>query len=170
MRMRIHSREIYNRLKAATRRLIKCAGGVEAAAMDTRVSWANLSKYENINAEGVFMPLDVIADLETATGSYAVTEALAALHGAVLMHKPAADRDGVMTAHIAKVLKETGETVEAVGASISDGTIDRRERESIITQIDEAVHALMALRAHVDLCEGQTRPAPRTKEAAVRKQ
>lgn len=148
--MRRLRRETYIRLKAATRRLVEKCGGIEAAGRETRVSFSRLSDYQSQSdsEETAFIPLDIIADLEDASGELTITEALASIHGAVLLRLPVRG-DGVTTAHIASVCQETGEVIQGIGTALSDGKIDAREREKVLVQVDDAQRALLGLRAHL---------------------
>lgn len=65
-------------LKDATRRQIKAAGGLEAAADQCRVGRTELSNYQS-NHVSRFMPVDVLAQLMEETRSTELLEALASI-------------------------------------------------------------------------------------------
>lgn len=73
----------YRGLKTATRRLVDATGGIDPAAASTRVGRATMAQYYSPadRDEAVFVPLDVIADLERVTGEPLVTRQLARLAG-----------------------------------------------------------------------------------------
>lgn len=71
-------------LKATTRRQVKAAGGLEAAAQITRVGKSELAVYQSSVEEFRFMPIDVAADLMLASGSHDILEGLAASVGCVV--------------------------------------------------------------------------------------
>ncbi|WP_430436831.1 hypothetical protein [Oceanibaculum nanhaiense] len=73
----------YRGLKTATRRLVDATGGIDPAAASTRVGRATMAQYYSPadRDEAVFVPLDVIADLERVTGEPLVTRQLARLSG-----------------------------------------------------------------------------------------
>ncbi|MFN4229814.1 phage regulatory CII family protein [Parvibaculum sp.] len=145
---RFHSDAAYLGLKAATRMLIREAGGLELASKVTRVERAALSRYENPN-EGRFAPVDVVLDLEAANGSCHVTRFLAREQGHVLIELPRLEGTGEWGRHLGDIAKECGEAIAVVGQALAQGgTITAEEvRELHITrEIDEAVEKLIALR------------------------
>jgi hypothetical protein len=73
-----------NHLKIATRKQIKVAGGLEAAAQATRVGKSELALYQSAAEETRFMPVDVAADLMLRCGSYEILEELAAIAGCLV--------------------------------------------------------------------------------------
>lgn len=143
-------RHVYLGLKAATRRLITAAGGTEHAVHVTRVQKTALSNYENPNCDTVFVPLDVIADLESDTGLPAVTAALAQLTGHVLLPTAARPERGRWARRLAKVGKETAEVFAAAGSALQDGTITPREAVKVRREVEQAVHALMGFIAELN--------------------
>ena len=152
---RFHSAQTYLGLKAATRMLIREAGGLELAARVTRVERASLSRYENPSSEH-FLPVDVALDLEAANGEPHVTRFLARAGGHVLIELPRLDGTGAWGRHLGDIAKECGEAIAVVGQALAEGgTITAEEvRELNITrEIDEAVERLMALRAALDALE-----------------
>jgi len=68
------------KLKAATRKLVTAAGGIESAAQVTRVKAASLSLYGLIHKDQ-FIPVDAVSDLERDIGMPLVTRVLAELAG-----------------------------------------------------------------------------------------
>jgi acyl-CoA hydrolase len=81
------------------------------------------------------------------TGTLAILEAIAHQCGAVVFRLPATanpeHQDVVL--HAASTMKEVGEALTAVSASLADGTITDAERVEIERQIDDAHEALAAL-------------------------
>lgn len=70
----------YVSLKQASKRLIKSCGGLEAAAMVTRVGHSELARYYD-PSERLFMPIDVAADLEAISRNPLVSRCLADMLG-----------------------------------------------------------------------------------------
>lgn len=70
----------YAAIKAASRRLVEQAGGVESAATVTRVGKSSLGNYGDVKNDH-FIPADAIADLERDIGQPIVTRELARLAG-----------------------------------------------------------------------------------------
>ncbi|HCX68570.1 phage regulatory CII family protein [Parvibaculum sp.] len=145
---RFHSEDTYLRLKAATRLLMRDAGGLELAAKVTRIERAELSRCENPNV-GRFLPVDVLLDLEAANGEPHLTREIARAQGHVLIELPSLDGTGEWGRHLGDIAKECGEAIAVVGQALAQGgTITAEEvRELNITrEIDEAVEKLIALR------------------------
>lgn len=63
------------RLKVAARQLVSDCGGLANASGFTRASKSHLSMYQNPR-DGQYMPVDVAADLQLASGSVAMTTVL----------------------------------------------------------------------------------------------
>lgn len=149
--MRELPRTDYLRLKAATRELVKQAGGVDAAAGITRPGRSTLSDYGNPGHEDVFMPADVIADLEAATGLPAVTGILARLQGYELMRVEfGGDVDPKWAERLASVGKEIAEVFAKSGQALANGgDIDAGEIRTLdlIRECDEALTSVASLRA-----------------------
>lgn len=150
-------------LKAACKRLVRAAGGVEAAEEISSRSKTQLSAYGHPNAPE-FMPIDVVAALEEVTHGHAghpiVTRLLAQRAGYALVKLPNAVPDCAdWHRAIGELSKEVGEAVQVVCASLSDDTPgavtarDVRERD-IIGEIDEAIEKLVAMRVLAE-CAGR---------------
>lgn len=85
-------RTIHTALKSATRRQIRAAGGVEAAASVTRVGKTELSNYQSEHS-GRYIPVDVFADLMIATGSVELLETVASLANYTVFPNDSTGRD-----------------------------------------------------------------------------
>lgn len=152
--MRQLNRDEYMLLKAATRSLIKSCGGLEAAAMITRVGVTILSDYGNVEKAECFMPIDVAMDLQRETQCAPVTEALAALCGGAFVPKgdpkeceagqsSKTDRAGCggLMAATADIMAETSEVMGSVAAALRDGRLNNRERQAMVRQVQDIIHA-----------------------------
>jgi hypothetical protein len=138
-----HDRE---RLKGATDRAIKRAGGVSALAALTRVEAAALSKYK-AGHEPAFMPLDVAADADMAAGSPVILAALASIEGYAIAPLSGDTASAVTPAMVGHLIRETGDVSAGVLEAMADGRLSRNERQAIAAEIDEALAALWQLRA-----------------------
>ncbi|SHO65836.1 hypothetical protein SAMN02745172_02483 [Pseudoxanthobacter soli DSM 19599] len=119
----------YEGLKTETRRLGKACGGLEAAAMETRVDHSSLGRYQSPAHEEVFAPIDVIADLEAEAGPI-VTRALARLTGHVLvaLPPPAAGADPDWIAKLAAHAQESSDLLAGIARALAvDGRISADE-------------------------------------------
>lgn len=140
----------YTYLKAASRKMIKQAGGVEGAAVVTRVGRSQLSNYQSINHLAEFMPLDVIADLESDCGVPYVTQALSRLAGGYFMKIPSSSEHAVFSVHLAEIGGEISDVMKRAGEALHDGAITREETGGLIQEIDEAINALASARGFLE--------------------
>ncbi|WP_128292033.1 phage regulatory CII family protein [Afifella aestuarii] len=137
------------RLKAATGRALREAGGAECVQHATRVQHPALSKYASAGDEfsGRFMPLDIALEVDRASGKPVILATLAALQGYELRpfgeseDAPRAD----WSALLAGVTRETAEASVALLEALADGKIDTRERKHCLIEVEEASHALLRL-------------------------
>lgn len=143
--MRSLSREQYLLLKAATRTLIKNCGGLEAAAAVTRVGTSSLSDYCSVEKSDVFIPLDVALDLQIESGTYPITEALAALSGGSFVPADAQDANPCLTIAAADLMGETADAVKSISESMKDGKITKREKQDIVKQGQDVIHAVTGI-------------------------
>lgn len=135
-------------LKTATRRLIRSCGGVESAAMVTRVGKSALSDYQNPTMVDHFMPIDVVVDLERDSGTDHVTQALCRVAGGFF------ERAGVNThgalvglcGHLPGIGQSAGEIMAETAKILADGKISAEERLDLITQLDKCIDYLLAAR------------------------
>lgn len=134
---RAHGNEVYLRLKAAYRRLIEAAGGLEAASEATRVAVSILSDYQNIHKLDRHMPGDIVADLEKSVGDPVVTRELAALQGRALSPvEPLPDADSDRLAGACEAQIATTRVVETVIRNGADGVhTPAEDRELLRDQI-----------------------------------
>lgn len=137
--------EKYSLLKTATRRLIDACGGVEAAALISRVGKTSMSDYQNIDKPDCFMPADVAADLERACGQALLTATLVRWNGGYFV-KPKAEygtaRD--FAARLPEMGKEYGEVMERTAFALSDGKMSSQDRLQLKKEIEESIAAHIA--------------------------
>ena len=140
-------------LKKATAALVKAAGGCEAAADYCRVSKSQLADYGSLNGVS-YIPADVAADLEAVTHEYPghphVTQVLARRAGYALVPLPRpAPEDKSLPEHIACIVSETSDVTNKVLRNFANGAITPKAiRDShVLTEVDEAIQALVDLRA-----------------------
>lgn len=102
-------------LKAAFRRLVKAAGGVEAAEAVAGVSKASISKWQSVD-HTCTAPLHVVLLLERDVGSPIVTRELARLTGYAVSpgHEQTAQERSLQGILLGS-LKELGEAADAIG-------------------------------------------------------
>lgn len=144
----------YSLLKLSSRDQLKATGNARRAAEHTRVRQPQLDAYANPDRGDEFMPIDVVADLEAASGAPHITRTLAELAGYVLTPLPAAVRAGLPLPRVTgQALKETADVFSRLGQLQEDGVITGAESRTLDREIDEAVEKLLTLklqvRAHV---------------------
>lgn len=137
---------LYRGLKSATRELIDGFGPQKASAALVRVGQTELSDYANANRLDRFMPIDVVADLESKLGPV-VTRQLAELTGHVLVALPTVADDAELLRASARVLKEVGEVLLRLSEFLADGTLSAVEGAQLDREVDEAFVALCQLKA-----------------------
>jgi hypothetical protein len=133
----------YTGLKAATRQLVRLAGGVESAASITRVGFPAVARYGNLAEPDCYMPIDIVADLEADTGEPLVTRALAEATGHVLVPGPAVPAEGDFVGHVARIAREAGEVMARLGHALADGRITAAECREL-KLVDEAGDLVVA--------------------------
>ncbi|MBI3453566.1 MAG: hypothetical protein HY057_12225 [Rhodospirillales bacterium] len=139
----------YGTAKEAAAALVKAAGGIEAAASQTRVKPSTMHAYTDPAAAHVHMPIDVALALQRATGCHDVTRFLAADAGLALfpLHPDAAYAD--FAVGLARLGKEAS-TVFAEGAEfLQDGRLDSREASTWLRDFDALLHIAARLREQV---------------------
>lgn len=143
----------YQALKAATRQLVNAAGGATAAAAVTRGDHQNISRYGSAHADNFdrFMPIDVIADLESECEQPVLTRELARLSGHLLVPVPNVVGSGTALGLVtAMALKETSEVFVALADGMGDAKLTAAEAANIGREIDEALSRLAALKFQVN--------------------
>ena len=143
-------------LKAAFRRLLKAAGGQEAAEMVTRGRHQTLNRYGNPSPDQAdcHAPIDVIADLEREISAPIVTKHLAEMQGYMLVKKTAVAADANLLTHLSTLASESGQTIQAIAEGIADQDLTEAELTRIITEARElaqaAASAELAAKAKLD--------------------
>lgn len=154
----------YLRLKAATRRTVRAAGGVEVASLSTRVGMQRLSSYQRPH-EPDFMPIDVAADLTAESGDLSIVTALAQLLGCVLVRLPEEPEGEGTPWHrtLADLATRTSEVMRRLSDALTDdGLVDVGEsrRSQIRDVVREAVESLVILEDRLARLEGDTERLP----------
>jgi hypothetical protein len=138
-------------IKAATKRAIVAAGGLEAVELFVRVGKSQLGNYYNLNETECFVPIDIAMQLDDLAGYPHIMEAMQAASS------PPKRKPRTLHTLLANMLKEAGELGTSFSAALEDGSICPREATDITKEamdlkeacqhiIDEAstVHARKA--------------------------
>jgi len=151
--MRTLARQHYVAIKAATKRLIEACGGVEGAAVSTRVEKSSLSLYQRVDRPDCFMPADVVADLEHFAGEPVVSSVLASLIEPA-EHQSADCAERLMTitervGHVAGEVRAARDMKSAGGSSITPAEATRiaGQAEDAIAELEALVRDMQAIEA-----------------------
>lgn len=125
-------------LKLHTESLVKDVG-IEAASALSGRSKASLNRYYSQLPEHSerFMPVDVVAALESASSFPHVTTALADLRGVLLAHdeqKPNAPRTGSVNADVIALSQRFAMLIAEYQTAIEDGTISANEARRLLNE------------------------------------
>lgn len=139
-------------LKAAQRRLIRAAGGLESAASVTRVNKTTLGYYGQIEHEQ-HMAADVIGDLEADVGDPIVTRELARLAGYQLvpLGESAAPTSVDPTQMVVGLSREIGDFARAVEDMDEDGVREPHEMRKCLAVVGDVIERAERYRADLHL-------------------
>ena len=126
-------------LKTGFRALVQASGGLEASAAATRVAKTVLALGYDQAALDRFPAIDVVADLERASGEPIVTHLLAAMQGYALVRVEPVS--GCALRAIASVGERSSEVFAAFGRAIADGAITQEERAVLHRELLDLVAA-----------------------------
>lgn len=145
------------RLKGATRLLFRDVGSLEAVAKIAGVGHSQAGRYQHADMPD-FITIDKVVALESCEGVFPhVTQALASVSGHILVARPTFEGEGVWTAHMAATAQRAGALLSDFGLALQgDGTVDKREAEKLLVDVDQAMGALMSLRAALEKEAGTT--------------
>lgn len=132
------------------RALIEACGGLDEATRNCRVSKSKLSDYQNPN-QAVFMPADVMAELEVFCGQPVYSTALAGRFGPVTAHGDLAEAACRVT-EAAAIMQQT------VREALADGVLTPREIDDVAATERQVADALDKLRATRRAAEDRGRP------------
>jgi len=140
-------------LKRHTEALVKDVG-IEAAARLCGKSKATLGRYYSADAEHAdrYMPIDVVAALETAAGFPHVTAALADLRGITLSHSPDKRNSakGGVNSDVVALSQRFAMLMAEYNSSIEDGRISINEAKRLLTETLAIQHVLIDMKLHLE--------------------
>lgn len=141
------------RLKRAVREDIGGCGGVDGAGATTERSRSTAGDWNNLNHDA-FPPADCALALDEvclAQGRRpAILYALAAELGHVCIRLPDPGMGAdALSAALIDASAEFGDIATEVREATRDGSVSPAERDAIVRQIDEAIEALVRMRAVV---------------------
>jgi hypothetical protein len=142
------------RMKRAVREDIARCGGVDGAGATASRSRSTAGDWNNLNHDA-FPPLDCAMAMDevcVAQGNApAILMAMAAELGHVCIRLPeAVISHGDLSDALIDASAEFGDIAGEIRDATRDGAVNRKERDRIIGQIDQAVASLARLRAVVE--------------------
>ncbi len=148
--------EAWKAVKLAIRQTVARAGGVEAVAAvfkSTKLNAGRVTEWQSMRDEHLTtMPnLWQIGQIEAFAGVSWITEAMAALHGSDLVHRPTT-KDGVAlcTQSLGRFVSATGAAMGDIGASLKDGRVSIAEARKIRNQLLEVQRVAMQWLSDLD--------------------
>lgn len=144
-------------IKRVTNATLDLAGGISVAAMRTRSSGSQLSKYANFchpyqdgtaDTREFYVPLDVAIELDRAAQTPAILSVHAELMGFDIVPKSGeavSDLPELSEMDALDLLCKVGKAAEEIRAARSDGRIDSHERQKIDEKLYEAKRCLNRL-------------------------
>lgn len=140
--------------------LVSAAGGVEAAEGYCRANYRRLSEYGRPDND-VFMPVDVVEDLEAVTHGKAgyphVSRRLARRAGFALVALPELEFDPAVSLHAALVehVRDAGEVTTDLCSALGVPSLDLKNTRKALADCDDAIDALMRVKAVLErIAEG----------------
>lgn len=148
-------------LKAATRRLVKRCGGQESCVL---IDGIGTKRHQGFSDAGsmaephaeTFLRLDRVALLEADCGDPVITATLARATGHVLVRLPDAAAMGAGLGRVtAEALKECSDMFGKLAVFLDDGTLSAVEGAQFDLECDEAIAAVLALKAQARAAVGK---------------
>lgn len=143
----------FYQLKAANRLLIKKNGGIESAAELTSLSKSQIGRCNN-DSDTDLLPLSAVLRLEAECGDFAVTRAMASLHGRKLSDPDATPDGACLMRTNAELSRRVGEYGVNMALALSDLHVSHAEAakgmadlDAIIEQAEKMKRSLASSRA-----------------------
>lgn len=130
-----------NRVTAATRELVKMAGGLEAAAEACSYAKSTVHRWAS-HDHGDLIPLCAVMMLEEFTGQPAVTRAMAEVHDLTLCPNGEVP---AFSASFAAVSGAVGDLTAKAAHAMADGVISPTESRALARKVADARRALSDL-------------------------
>ena len=139
-------------LKKHTEALVKDVG-IEAACELTGKSKATLGRYYSDSAEHAdrFMPVDSVAELESAASYPHVTSALAELKGITISRdKARSNSQGEINTDVIKLSQRFAMLMAEYNQSIADGVITINEAKRMLRETTTLQQVLIDMKLHLE--------------------
>jgi len=139
-------------LKKHTEALIKDLGYDQACKVSGR-SKATLGRYFSLAPEHAerYMPIDVVAELESVAKFPFVTKALGDLHGIIFEYdeskKP---REGALNQDVVLLSRRFATLMAEYNDSIADGIISLNEAKRLLRETSDIQQVLMDIKLHLE--------------------
>lgn len=143
------ARDEWRALKTAVRELVHDVGGLEAASAACRLQRSSLARnYSPQHPE--LLPVDVVAELERASGTMPVTTALARLgrHALVPLHADPGEPE--LLRQLGELMRHVGQACTSGAEAMSDGLLEAHEIEALKRDLHRVGSACSSLMAWLD--------------------
>mgnify|MGYP001042125909 CR=1 FL=1 len=144
-----YKRRTRGTIKEAEAGLVAACGGLKQAATASRLAKTVLAQCTDDDHATRHLPVDVVADLERASGDPVVTRYLAALSGHLLVPVRGVSREPYPLV-LASVTKETGELLGAAGAALREGRLSPAQAHVVKREALDVAAALAEMLADCD--------------------
>lgn len=138
-------------LKRHTEALIKSMGYSKACHVSGR-SKATLGRYASLSIEDMarFIPVNVVLELETASGHPFVTKAMAELLGLRVEFEDSRDnRPGGLNSDVIALSQRFATLMAEYNHSIADGVISLNETKRLLEETNALQHVLVEMKLHL---------------------
>ena len=142
-------------IKAATRDLVRQAGGLERAGRIAGRGKSTIDRYCSPDHPDV-IPIDAALRLEQETGTACVTAAMAAINGRTVAERATEAAGGDVLAAVARAAKESADVLAAAASAMADGKISPNEARAIEVEAAEAQEVISDLRTTITAAGGQS--------------
>lgn len=132
----------YQRIKSATRDLVKACGGVERAGSITNMSTSEVSRWQSASALRSIIPLDAVLALEADCGLLLVTSAMASVNGRRLADPDGGDVSAMQVmGRYAETVRTVSEMMAVAATALADGKLTGSEIEMLIRALGDMQRA-----------------------------
>ncbi|HEV7284714.1 MAG TPA: hypothetical protein VGN75_07635 [Kaistia sp.] len=148
----------YQRIKSATRDLVKACGGVERAGTIVNMSTSEVSRWQSASALRSIIPLDAVLALEADCGLLLVTSVMASINGRRLADPDSGDVSAMQVmGRYAETVRTVSEMMAIAAVALADGTLTGSEIEMLIRSLGDMQRATGLFQR--DLSEAKGGPA-----------
>lgn len=136
-----------NVLKNATKQLIKNVGGLDEAAKLCRLGKSQLANTYDPNKPAIYMPIDVVMDLEASVDMPCVTKCLADFKRLAFITVDSGHGGGRIEYDILQLTRSFSGLMEAYQEGLAnDGMIDKMEAKGLLDEATDLQGSIIHLK------------------------